>query len=54
VLTISCGGRPSDIVVNPRMSENSIVTSVARPPFSMVSSPLTTCSTTLGGIRREI
>ena len=25
VLTISCGGRPSDIVVKPRMSENSIV-----------------------------
>ena len=36
MLTISCAGRPSDIVVKPRMSENSIVTSVSRPPFSMV------------------
>ena len=53
MLTTSLGGTPSDMAVKPRISENSIVISVRRPPRSSASSPLTTCSTTAGGMRRE-
>ena len=50
--TISGGSRFSLMAVNPRMSENSSVTSDRAPPFSSCSLPDTTCSTRLGESRR--